>query len=106
MKKNSPEVLKLIVNDVQLKTLNRYKLEVKIKATVIKVIRTETRVQSNCQIFIKYEIPKLVKKGYIGPVSLKALKKKNKYIAYLIYSIENKVYIPSAKGLSFKVIDD
>ena len=106
MKENSPEVLKLIVDDVQLKASNTSKSKVEIKATVVNVIKTKTGLQQNSQILIVYELQKFIERGYVGPAPLKALKKEKQYTAYLKYSIEDKAYFPSAKGLSFEILDN
>ncbi len=103
MKRNAPEQLELQIRSVTRSggIFSRY-TNVKVKATVIAVHRSQTRLSVGDSITITYSIYKPPRTGWVGPRAIPLLKKGEQTPAFLVYDQESKTYIPSAKGASFQ----
>ncbi|GEM_PF-2028261 len=74
--------------------------EVKAKAEVIVVVRSESNLSVGDRITIKYTHDKL-RKNWVGPRPIPMLKKHTETDAFLTFDTDRNWYVPSARGASF-----
>jgi hypothetical protein len=105
MKYNAPEQLELQIRSVRRSggIFSRY-TNVKAKATVIAVHRSQTRLSVGDSITITYSIYKPPRTGWVGPRPLPLLEKGDETPAFLVYDQETQTYTPAARGASFQCI--
>lgn len=101
MQMRSPEHIQIKVLSVS-KSYNLFSgnTEVKAKAEVIMVVRSESNLSVGDRITIKYTHDKL-RKNWAGPRPIPMLKKHTETDAFLTFDTDRNWYVPSARGTSF-----
>jgi len=103
MKRNAPEQLEVRIRSVTRSggIFSRYN-NVKAKATIIAVHRSQSRLSVGDSITITYSIYKPPRTGWVGPRPIPLLKKGEETPAFLVYDQKSQTYTPAAKGASFQ----
>lgn len=102
LQKNAPESLLIKVDSVRTSSSMVTENAVTVEAEVINVIRSKSGLRKGDRITIAYSTFASRPGGWVGPSPIPVLEKDKIYSAFLKKDAVSNLYLPAAKGRSFK----
>ena len=102
LKKNSPEVLKIKVRDVNTSNVTNNTKELTVEAKVLKISTSKSGLKVGDVITIVYSRVINRHPGWVGPSPIPLVERGEVYYAFLRKDCEENYYTPAARGESFE----
>ena len=102
LKKNSPEVLKIKVRDINSSNVTNNTKETSVKAQILNVRTSSSGLKEGDMITIVYGVAIKRHPGWVGPSPIPLLERGKVYHAFLRKDCEYNYYTPAARGESFE----
>lgn len=105
MQMSAPEHLEItILKSVTRRPLFSRNIQVTLKAEVVSVNESASRLSVGDRITITYAHTRVPKRGWVGPRPIPIQKRGTVTYAFLEFAPESNTYVPAARGTSFDPI--